>query len=133
MASPPFFSCRRGGITLPQRKQVGRTTTGGKCVPKKVWRRIDTEYVSHYICVMKTRLRNITITLEESIARWARIEAARRDTSISRLLAGILKERMLEEDAYQAAMRRALERKPFLKTNGRYLSREEVHDRPGLR
>jgi hypothetical protein len=82
---------------------------------------------------MRTRLRNITITLEESIARWARIEAARRDTSISRLLAGILKERMLEEDAYQAAMGRALKRKPFLKTSGKYLSREEVHDRPGLR
>ena len=96
-------------------------------------KRIDTEYVSHYICVMKTRLRNITITLEESIARWARIEAARQDTSISRLLAGILRERMVEEDAYQAAMGRALERKPFLKTSGRYLSREEVHDRPGLR
>ncbi len=82
---------------------------------------------------MKPRLRNITITLEESIARWARIEAAQRDTSISRLLAGILKERMLQEDAYQGAMRRALARKPFLKTNGRYLSREVVHDRPGLR
>jgi len=82
---------------------------------------------------MKTRLRNITITLEEGIARWARIEAARRDTSVSRLLAGILKERMLEEDVYQAAMGRALERKPFLKTQGQYLSREEVHDRARIR
>jgi len=89
--------------------------------------------VLHHIRVMKTRLRNITITLEENIARWARIEAARKDTSVSRLLAGILKERMLEEDAYQAAMRRALARQPFLKTDGRYMSREEVHDRRGLR
>ena len=95
--------------------------------------RFDTECVLHYICVMKTQLRNITITLEESIARWARMEAARRDTSISRLLAGILKERMLEEDVYQAAMGRALKRKPFLKTHGRYLSREEVHDRARIR
>ena len=82
---------------------------------------------------MKTRRRNITITLEEAVARWARIEAARRDTSVSALLAGILKERMSEEDAYQTAMRRALARKPFLKTDGRYLSREEIHDRQGLR
>ena len=82
---------------------------------------------------MKTQLRNVTITLEQSVARWARIEAARRDTSISRLLGGILKERMLEEDVYQAAMRRALARKPFLRTNGRYLSREEAHERPRLR
>ena len=95
--------------------------------------RIDTESVLHYIRVMRTRLRNITITLEEAVASWARIEAARKDTSVSRLLAGILKERMLEEDAYQTAMRRALARKPFLKTDGRYMSREEVHDRPGHR
>jgi hypothetical protein len=93
---------------------------------------IDTGSVSHYIRVMRTRLRNITITLEEAVASWARIEAARRDTSISRLLAGILKERMLEEDAYLAAMGRALKRKPFLKTKGRYLSREEAHERPGV-
>jgi hypothetical protein len=82
---------------------------------------------------MKTRLRNVTVTLEESVARWARIEAARQDTSVSRLLAGILKERMREKDSYEAAMRRALARKPFLKTDGRYLSREEVHDRTRFR
>ena len=82
---------------------------------------------------MKTRQRNITITMEDAVARWVRIEAARKDTSVSRFLAGILKERILEEDAYQAAMRRALARKPFLKTDGRYLSREDVHDCPGLR
>lgn len=82
---------------------------------------------------MRTRRRNITITLEEGVARWARIEAARKDTSVSSLLAGILKERMVEEDAYESAMRRALARKPFLKTDGRYMTREEVHDRPSLR
>jgi hypothetical protein len=61
------------------------------------------------------------------------MEAARRDMSVSQLLAGILKERMQEKDSYEAAMRRALARKPFLKTDGRYLSREEVHDRARLR
>ena len=50
-----------------------------------------------------------------------------------RLLGAILKERMLDSDGYEKAMRRALARKPFLKTQGRYLSREEVHDRAGLR
>ena len=81
---------------------------------------------------MGRQLRNITITLEQNLARWARLEAARRDTSVSRFLAEILKDRMLEKDSYQRAMRRALARKPFLKTDGRYLSREEAHDRPGL-
>jgi hypothetical protein len=82
---------------------------------------------------MRTRLRNVTVTLEEAVARWARLEAARRDTSVSRFLGSILKQRMLENDGYQSAMRRALARKPFLKSDGRYLSREEAHDRSRLR
>ena len=93
----------------------------------------DTESVLHYFRVMKTRLRNITITLEENVARWARLEAARADTSVSRLLAGILKDHMREKNGYESAMRRALAREAFLQTDGRYLSREETHDRSGLR
>ena len=87
----------------------------------------------HWFRVMKANLRNVTVTLEESVARWARMEAARQDTSVSRLLARILKERMRETDEYDRAMRQALARKPFLKTDGRYLSREEVHDRARFR
>jgi hypothetical protein len=94
---------------------------------------IDTEFVLHYIRVLKTRLRNVTVTLEEPVARWARIEAARKETSVSRLLGSILKERMLDNRRYQSAMRRALTRKAFLKTEGQYLSREEAHYRTGLR
>jgi hypothetical protein len=94
---------------------------------------VDTDSVLHYIRVMKARLRNITVTLEEDVARWARIEAARNETSVSRFLAAILKDRMTEKDRYERAMRRALARKPFLDTDGRYLSREEVHDRSRLR
>ena len=81
---------------------------------------------------MKTKLRNVTVTLEEQVARWARIEAARNGTSVSRLLAAILKERMLHDRGYQRAMRRALARNAFLKSEGRYLSREVAHDRAGL-
>lgn len=87
----------------------------------------------HYIRVMKTRLRNITITLEESVARWARIEAATQETSVSRFLANLLKERMKQSGEYEAAKQRALGRKPFLKSDGRYLTREEVHDRARFR
>ena len=78
-------------------------------------------------------LRNITLTLEEEVARWARIEAAKGDVSVSRFLAGILKDRMAAQDDYAKAMRRALARKPFLKSDGRYLSREDAHDRSHLR
>jgi hypothetical protein len=79
------------------------------------------------------RLRNVTVTLEEDVAQWARIEAARRDTSVSRLLGELLKERMSAQDEYERAMRRALRRKPFLRSDGRYLTREEAHDRARLR
>lgn len=82
---------------------------------------------------MKANLRNVTVTLEEKVARWARLEAARQDTSVSQLLAGILKERMRESDDYDRAMRQALARKPFLKTDGKHFSREEVHDRSRFR
>jgi hypothetical protein len=55
------------------------------------------------------RLRNVTVTLEEDVAQWARIEAARRDTSVSRLLGALLKERMSSHDgsAVEAAERLA--------------------------
>jgi hypothetical protein len=78
---------------------------------------------------MASKLRNVTVTLEEDVARWARVYAARRDSSLSRVLGDMLRERMAEEDKYEKAMRRALARKPFLKSNGRYPSREELHDR----
>jgi hypothetical protein len=94
---------------------------------------VDTRSVKHYIRVMKTKLRNVTVTLEEDVAHWARIEAAQKETSVSRYLGDLLRERMLEKSAYESAMRRALARKPFLKTDGRYLSREEAHDRARLR
>ena len=82
---------------------------------------------------MPRRLRNITVTVEEEVARWARVEAAKRDTSVSRLLGSILEERMTQEDGYESAMKRALHRKPFGKSAGRYLSREESHERSGIR
>jgi hypothetical protein len=82
---------------------------------------------------MKRRLRNITISLEESVARWARIQAATNEVSVSRFLANLLRERMKENEEYEAAKRRALARESLPKSDGRYLTREEVHDRARFR
>lgn len=79
------------------------------------------------------KLRNITVTLDEEVARWARIEVARNDTSVSKFLGDILKERMVDRERYAAAMKRALNRKPYLTSVGHYLSREEAHERQHLR
>ena len=78
--------------------------------------------------------RNVTITLDEATARWARVEAARRDTSLSEFLASVLREEMQEEDRYQHAMEEYLAREPVaLKRRGRYPTRSAVHERPRIR
>ena len=79
-------------------------------------------------------MKNVTITLEEEVARWARIWAAEHDTSVSRLVGDLLKERMLAEAGYAAAMKQYLAQRPRpLKTKGRYPARDELHDRDLLR
>lgn len=80
-------------------------------------------------------MKNVTITLDEETARWARVEAARRDTSLSRFVGELLKQHMLREERYEAAMRDLLSRprKPLTLTGETYPRREELHDRDGLR
>lgn len=68
------------GTGTAGRRQAIIANTGFQCY---------TEFLSY-----TNRLRNVTVTLEEDVAQWARIEAARRDTSVSRLLGELLKERM---------------------------------------
>jgi hypothetical protein len=77
----------------------------------------------------------VTLVLDEETARWARIEAARRDISLSKFLAELLRERMRRAFGYEEAMRRSLSRRPRrLRRPGQRLpTRDEVHDRPGLR
>jgi plasmid stability protein len=57
-------------------------------------------------------MKNVTITLDEEVARWARIRAAERETSVSRLVGEMLRDRMLEERSYEAAMHEYLARRP---------------------
>ncbi len=75
-------------------------------------------------------MRNVTITLDEEVARWARIRAAQENTSVSRLLGEILEERMAAERLYDAAMAQFLARPPVeLKSGGSYPEREQLHER----
>lgn len=79
-------------------------------------------------------MRNLTITVEEEIARWARVAAAHEGVSVSRFVGRLLRTQMGDVEAYERAMRADLARVPVrLKTKGRYPSREELHDRAGLR
>jgi len=80
-------------------------------------------------------MKTVTVTLDDEVARWARIWAARHNTSVSKLLGELLAERMREETGYDAAMRRLLSRPPTqLKNEGEsYPDRNELHGRDLLR
>ena len=76
-------------------------------------------------------MRNVTVSLDDAVADWARIWAAKHNTSVSRMLGELLGSRMAEEDAYAVAKSRYQAVGPMaLKDAGsRYPSREETHDR----
>lgn len=76
-------------------------------------------------------MKNVTITLDEEVARWARVWAAKHDTSVSRMLGEELKRKMQTDRQYERAMRRFLARKPKkLKASGsHYPSRDSLYER----
>ncbi|WP_419925181.1 CopG family transcriptional regulator [Candidatus Poriferisocius sp.] len=76
-------------------------------------------------------MRNVTVSLDDETARWARIEAARRDTSLSRYVGDLLREQMTEPEAYERAQQSYLSRGPVtLRVPGQqYPTRDEVHQR----
>ena len=39
-------------------------------------------------------MKNVTITMDDEVARWARVAAAERDTSVSRMVGEILRDRL---------------------------------------
>jgi hypothetical protein len=88
---------------------------------------IDTIFVLFYFGVMK----NVTITVDEKVARWARIRAAERDTSLSRLIGEMLQEKMDQEENYQEAMDRYLSHSPspLKPKKSKYPTRKELYAR----
>jgi hypothetical protein len=76
-------------------------------------------------------MKNVTITLDEEVARWARIKAAEQDTSVSRLVGDMLRDKMVNDQSYHSSKRRYLSRKPcqLSKPGTRYPTRERIHER----
>lgn len=79
-------------------------------------------------------MRNVTITLDDSTAEWARVWAARHRTSVSRLLGELLAEKMRQEEGYHAAMESFLAAgpRPLTDTSDAerpYPIRESLHER----
>ncbi|HVP87106.1 MAG TPA: DUF6364 family protein [Casimicrobiaceae bacterium] len=96
-----------------------------------------TTFVIHLILVfMRERImKNVTITLDEETAAWARVYAAQHNMSVSRLVGEMLHQRMGELSEYDRAMRAFLAKKPvkLSRSGGRYPKREELYDRGRLR
>ncbi|HUX38084.1 MAG TPA: hypothetical protein VMV44_09315 [Rectinemataceae bacterium] len=75
-------------------------------------------------------MKNITVSLPEELARWARLWAAEQDSSVSALLARLLQEKRESESRYQAAMTQFLSQKATRISDGSaYPSRESIHER----
>jgi len=80
-------------------------------------------------------VKNVTITLADDVARWARVRAAEQDKSLSRFLADLLVAEIGRTTAYEQAMRSYLSQKPYLlrRKGGKYPRRDELYDRPRVR
>ena len=80
-------------------------------------------------------MKNVTITLDEETADWARIRAAQQKLSLSRYVGDLLRERMRGSGEYEEAMRGFLSQQPvkLRKPGERYLTRDEANDRARLR
>ena len=80
-------------------------------------------------------MKNVTITLDERTAAWARVYAAKHNTSVSRLIGEMLQQHAGELHGYDSAMRRFLAKKPVRmnRSGKRYPRRDELYDRTHLR
>ena len=95
--------------------------------------RIETNFVFRYLRTMK----NVTVALPEDAALWLRVRAAEQNRSVSNWLAEIIEGMRRQEDEYEVAMERFLARarepRKLEWVDGRKPTREELHDRAGLR
>lgn len=89
----------------------------------------------HELSVIFSAMKNVTITLDEKTAAWARKQAAERDISLSRFVGEVLQQNMRQAREYERAMHRFLEAEPVeLKgASEPYPRREELYDRGRLR
>ena len=74
-------------------------------------------------------MKNVTITADEKVLKWARHEAVDKGISVSKLVGQILEEQMRPKDDYRRAYDRWMARKAFLKGPIEKMDREKLYDR----
>lgn len=76
-------------------------------------------------------MKNVTITLSEEAAQWARRKAAEENTSVSKLVGRMLENQMRMTDDYWKAYERWKKIKPIKGFDAsKRLKRDELYDRP---
>ncbi len=81
-------------------------------------------------CYTEIVLRNMTITVSEELARWARKKAAEENTSVSKLVGRMLENQMRMTDEYWRAYDRWKKIGAIKGIDAaRRLSRDEAHER----
>jgi hypothetical protein len=86
-------------------------------------------------------MKNVTVTLDDETASWARIHAAEQNQSLSRFLGELLSRTMHQSQAYEIAMQRYLARRTIQPEGesemsgkaDKYPNRDELYDRPDVR
>ena len=75
-------------------------------------------------------MKNVTITVEESALEWARIQAAKRNTSVSRLVGEMLADKMRHDDAYTRAYTQwRTDTRTWCSDGSAYPTRDETYER----
>lgn len=76
-------------------------------------------------------VRNVTVTMDDDVAQWVRVEAAKRGISVSRLLGDYVGSMMRQQASYEAARADFFSRGPRrLCADGQRLpTRDELHER----
>ena len=69
---------------------------------------------------------NVTVTVDDAALEWVRIEAAKRNTSVSKLVGEMIADKMRHDDSYERAMREALRFEPIA-FEGNYLTRDDIY------
>ncbi len=76
-------------------------------------------------------MKNVTISLPEDVAQWARIWAAKHNTSVSRMLGVFLQQKMDNEKMYQQAKQafHGKDPKVLKKRTETYPDRDSLYER----
>lgn len=76
-------------------------------------------------------MKNVTITMEEDVVRWAKVHAAKQNMSLSRMLGETLREKMRAERGYDQAMARFFSRPlhPLKEPSSNYPKRGSLYER----